>query len=82
MSIKLCTAKFKSYNSEKIYNIRRPRHKSNFFCLYIVDMQEKRKGADYIIKKIHVKSINVTIQHGTNSLKKFVDMDTPTNFRQ
>jgi hypothetical protein len=23
--------------------------------LYIIDMQEKRNGADYIIKKIHVK---------------------------
>ena len=45
-------------------------------------MQEKRKGADYIIKKIHVKPINVTIKHGTNSLKIFADMETPTNFRQ
>ena len=45
-------------------------------------MQEKRKDPDYIVKKIHVKPINLTIKHGTNSLKIFADMETPTNFRQ
>ena len=45
-------------------------------------MQEKGKVANYIIKKIHVKPINETIKHGTNSLKIFADMETPTKFRQ
>ena len=40
-------------------------------------MQEKRKDADYIIKKIHV-----TIKHVTKSLQIIADMETPTNFRQ
>ena len=45
-------------------------------------MQEKGKVADYIIKKIHVKPINETLKHGTNSFKIFADMETPANFRQ
>ena len=45
-------------------------------------MQEKNKGADYIIKKIHVKPINVTLKHEANSLKIFPDIETPTFFRQ
>ena len=45
-------------------------------------MQEKRKDADYIIKKIHVKPINVTIKHVTKSLQIIADMETPSNFRQ
>ena len=45
-------------------------------------MQEKRKAAEYIIKKIHVKDINVIIKLGTYSLKIFADMETLTKFRQ
>ena len=45
-------------------------------------MQEKKKGADYIIKKIHIKSIKVTSKHETNSLKIFADIETPKKFRQ
>ena len=45
-------------------------------------MQEKRKGAEYIIKTKHVKHINVIIKLGTNSLKIFADMETLINFRQ
>ena len=50
--------------------------------LDIVDMQEKRNDADYIIKQIHVKSIYVTIKHVTKSLQRIADMEAPTNFRQ
>ena len=45
-------------------------------------MQEKRKDADYIIKKIHVKATNVTIKHVTKRLQLIADMERPTNFRQ
>ena len=45
-------------------------------------MQEKRKDAEYIIRKIHVKSINVAIKHVTKSLQRIADMEAPTNFRQ
>ena len=44
-----------------------------------VDMQEKRKDAEYIFKKSHVKPINVTYE---KSLQIIADMETPTNFRQ
>ena len=50
--------------------------------LDIVDMQENRKDEDYIIKKIHVRAINVTIKHMTKSLQIFADMETSTNFTQ
>ena len=45
-------------------------------------MQEKRKDAEYIIRKIHVKPINVAIKHVTKSLQRIADMEAPTNFRQ
>ena len=44
-------------------------------------MQEKRKDAEYIIRKIHVKPINVEIKHVTKSLQRIADMEAPTNFR-
>ena len=50
--------------------------------LDIVDMQEKRKDAEYIIRKIHVKPINLAIKHVTKSLQRIADMEAPTNFRQ
>ena len=50
--------------------------------LDIVDMQVKIKDAEYIIKKIHVKPINVALKHVTKSLQRIADMETPTNFRQ
>ena len=50
--------------------------------LDIEDMKEKRKEADYIIKKMHLKSINVTLKHVTESLQIIDCMETTTNFRQ
>ena len=50
--------------------------------LDIVDMREKRKDAEYIIRKIHIKPINVAIKHVTKSLQRIADMEAPTNFRQ
>ena len=38
-------------------------------------MLEKRKDADYIIKKIHVKPIYMTIKHEKQSLKIIADME-------
>ena len=46
-----------------------------------VDMQEKRKDSEYIIRKIHVKPINVVIKHVKKSLQRISDMEAPTNFR-
>ena len=45
-------------------------------------MKENRKDADYIIKNIHVKPINMTIKHVTKSLQIIADIDTLTKFRQ
>ena len=45
-------------------------------------MQEKRKDADFIIKQIHVKPINVTIKHTIKGIQRIADMETPANFRQ
>ena len=78
MSIKLCLKKFKFYNSDILKNNQKPHQKVIISPIYIVDMQEKIKGAHYIIRKIHVKPINVTPQPGANSLKIFADMETPT----
>ena len=48
--------------------------------LDIVDMQEKIKDAEYIIKKIHVKPINMTLNNVTKSLQRIADIKTPTTF--
>ena len=45
-------------------------------------MREKRKDAEYVIRKIHIKPINVAIKHVTKSLQRIADMEAPTNFRQ
>ena len=50
--------------------------------LDIVDMQEKRKDAEYIIRKIHAEPINVAIKHVTKSLQRIADMEAPNKFRQ
>ena len=36
----------------------------------------------FIIKQVHVKSINVTIKHVTKGIQRIEDMDTSANFRQ
>ena len=45
-------------------------------------MQEKIEDAEYIIKKIHIKRINMVLKHVIKSLQRIVDMETPTTFRQ
>ena len=50
--------------------------------LDILDMQEERKDAYYIIRKIHVKPISLSIKHVTKSLQRIAGMEAPTNFRQ
>ena len=35
-----------------------------------------------IIKRLHVKSINVIIKHVTKGIQRIEDMDIPVNFRQ
>ena len=50
--------------------------------LHIVDMQEKIKDTEYMIKMMHVKPINMAVKHVTKSLQRIVDIDTPTTFRQ
>ena len=36
----------------------------------------------FIIKQVHVKSINVTIKHATKGIQRIEEMDTSANFRQ
>ena len=45
-------------------------------------MQDKIKDAEYIIKKIHVKPINMALNYVTKSLHRIDDMETSTTFRQ
>ena len=45
-------------------------------------MQENRKDAEYTIRNIHVKPINVAIKHVTKSLLMIAYMKAPTNFFQ
>ena len=52
-----------------------PTNKVVASTLDIVDMQEKIKDTEYIIKKIHVKPINVT-----KIVQRISDMETPTIF--
>ena len=59
-----------------------PTNKVATSTLDIVDMQERKKAAEYIIKKIHDKPINVALNHVTKSLQRIADMETPTTFRQ
>ena len=49
--------------------------------LDVLDMQKKIKDAEYIIKKKHVKPINVALNYVTKSLQRISDMVTPTTFR-
>ena len=74
-----CAQQNQNFIIQKNYRTTEELTKKNTSPQYIVNMQEKRKDADYIVKKIHVKPINLTIKHGTNSLKLFADMETPTN---
>ena len=80
--IKLCSTKH-IFVTQK-YNITTEDNTKKLVTspLYIVDMQEKRKEADYIIKKMHVNPINGTLKHVTESLQIIDGMETTTNFRQ
>ena len=50
--------------------------------LNFVDMQGEKECRFFIIKQVHVKSINVTIKHVTVGIQRIEDMDTSANFRQ
>ena len=42
-----------------------------------VNMQEKKKYANFIISQIYVKSIIVTIKHVAKGIKRIADMKIP-----
>ena len=50
--------------------------------LDIVDMQDKIKDVEYIIKKVHGKPINMALNYVTKSLQRIDDMETSSTFRQ
>ena len=87
ISIILCSAEPKFYNSERKKKKKRKKtgdlnNKVITSTLDIVNMQEKMKDEEYVIKNIHVTSINVALNYMTKSLQRIADMETTTTFRQ
>ena len=82
ISIQLCSAKINFIIHKNYRTTEDLTNKVVTSTLDIVGMQEKRKDAEYIIRKIHVKPINVAIKYVTKSLQRIADMEAPTNFRQ
>ena len=71
ISIILCLAEPQFYNSEKLINTTGDLINKVFTStLDIVDMQEKIKNAEYIIKQIHVTPINVALNYVKKVLKE------------
>ena len=50
--------------------------------LDIVDIQQNIKDAEYTIKKLQVKPINVALNYVTKNPQRIADKETPTTFRQ